>query len=219
MAKRGLRVLVADDDRDLVVSLMALLRDEGHEVLAVHHGGDVVETVGDFAPDVLLTRHRPAAAKRLRDRERVARALWQRAAGGSRHHRAHRARRPAARRDGRLRPPVHQACRAQGTARRLGVAGSLTPAARPAARRIELPRPHELPRRRGHRRHLHRLRGARPQAGASPPPRRSSTPRDFRRRHARTRCASPAERLGLSFEQFCREVAVLTHGTTVGTNA
>jgi N-methylhydantoinase A len=28
-----------------------------------------------------------------------------------------------------------------------------------------------------------------------------------------------AERLGLSFEAFCREVAVLTHGTTVGTNA
>src|SRR6266496_4274484 len=28
-----------------------------------------------------------------------------------------------------------------------------------------------------------------------------------------------AERLGLSFEQFCREIAVLTHGTTVGTNA
>jgi N-methylhydantoinase A len=28
-----------------------------------------------------------------------------------------------------------------------------------------------------------------------------------------------AERLGLSFEQFCRRVAVLTHGTTVGTNA
>jgi N-methylhydantoinase A len=28
-----------------------------------------------------------------------------------------------------------------------------------------------------------------------------------------------AERLGLPFEQFCRSVAVLTHGTTVGTNA
>src|SRR5207302_8923537 len=27
-----------------------------------------------------------------------------------------------------------------------------------------------------------------------------------------------AERLGLSFERFCRDVAVLTHGTTVGTN-
>src|SRR4029450_10506064 len=28
-----------------------------------------------------------------------------------------------------------------------------------------------------------------------------------------------AERLGLSFEAFCARVAVLTHGTTVGTNA
>src|SRR5438045_8343265 len=28
-----------------------------------------------------------------------------------------------------------------------------------------------------------------------------------------------AERLGLSFEQFCRDVAALTHGTTVATNA
>jgi DNA-binding response OmpR family regulator len=54
MEKRRLRVLVADDDHDLVLSLMMLLRGEGHEVLGVHHGGDVVETVGDFAPDVLL---------------------------------------------------------------------------------------------------------------------------------------------------------------------
>jgi DNA-binding response OmpR family regulator len=54
MEKRKLRVLVADDDHDLVLSLTMLLRDEGHEVLGVHHGGDVVETVGDFAPDVLL---------------------------------------------------------------------------------------------------------------------------------------------------------------------
>jgi N-methylhydantoinase A len=28
-----------------------------------------------------------------------------------------------------------------------------------------------------------------------------------------------AERLGISFERFCRDIAVLTHGTTVGTNA
>jgi len=54
MEKRRLRVLVADDDHDMVLSLTVLLRDEGHEVLGVHHGGDVVETVGDFAPDVLL---------------------------------------------------------------------------------------------------------------------------------------------------------------------
>ena len=45
----------------------------------------------------------------------------------------------------------------------------------------------------------------------------SSTPRDFAEGMlAAMRVA--AERLGLSFEQFCREVAVLTHGTTVGTN-
>lgn len=54
VALRKLRVLVADDDHDLVLSLAILLRAEGHDVLGVHHGGDVVETVGDFAPDVLL---------------------------------------------------------------------------------------------------------------------------------------------------------------------
>jgi DNA-binding response OmpR family regulator len=54
MDKRRLRVLVADDDHDLVLSLTVLLRGEGHEVLGIHHGGDVVDTVADFAPDVLL---------------------------------------------------------------------------------------------------------------------------------------------------------------------
>src|SRR5262245_11732004 len=54
MAQRKLRVLVADDDPDMVQSLTALLRAEGHHALGVHHGADVVETVGDFAPDALL---------------------------------------------------------------------------------------------------------------------------------------------------------------------
>ena len=46
----------------------------------------------------------------------------------------------------------------------------------------------------------------------------SSTPRDFAEGMlAAMRVA--AERLELSFEEFCREVEVLTHGTTVGTNA
>jgi N-methylhydantoinase A len=46
----------------------------------------------------------------------------------------------------------------------------------------------------------------------------SSTPRDFAEGMlAAMRVA--AERLGLSFEQFCGDIAVLTHGTTVGTNA
>lgn len=54
MSSRKLRVLVADDDHDLVLSLTALLRSEGYETFGVHHGGDVVETVGEFAPDALL---------------------------------------------------------------------------------------------------------------------------------------------------------------------
>jgi len=46
----------------------------------------------------------------------------------------------------------------------------------------------------------------------------SSTPRDFAEGMlAAMRVA--AERLGVSFERFCGDIAVLTHGTTVGTNA
>lgn len=51
---RKFRVLVADDDHDLVLSLTTLLRAEGYETLGVHHGGDVVETVAEFSPDALL---------------------------------------------------------------------------------------------------------------------------------------------------------------------
>ncbi len=54
MGNRKLRVLVADDDYDLVASLSTLLRDQGYEVRGVHHGGDVVESVAEFAPDALL---------------------------------------------------------------------------------------------------------------------------------------------------------------------
>jgi DNA-binding response OmpR family regulator len=51
---RKIRVLVADDDHDMVLSLSALLLAEGYDVLGVHHGGDVVDTVAEFGPDVLL---------------------------------------------------------------------------------------------------------------------------------------------------------------------
>ncbi len=55
-------------------------------------------------------------------------------------------------------------------------------------------------------------RGGRITATKSP-----STPQDFAEGMlAAMRLA--ADRLGLSFERFCRDVAVLTHGTTVGTN-
>jgi CheY-like chemotaxis protein len=51
---RRLRVLIAEDDRDTVASLEALLQDEGHEAVSVYHGGDVKIVVAMFRPDVVL---------------------------------------------------------------------------------------------------------------------------------------------------------------------
>lgn len=54
IATQKLRVLVADDDRDAVGSLLELLRDEGHEARGVYTGLDVLDSVRDFAPDAVL---------------------------------------------------------------------------------------------------------------------------------------------------------------------
>src|SRR5918995_3240963 len=48
------RILVADDDKDAVLSLTMLLREEGYEVRGVHLGADVLQAVFNFAPDVVL---------------------------------------------------------------------------------------------------------------------------------------------------------------------
>ena len=48
------RILVADDDQDTVLSLTALLRDEGYAVRGVHRGAEVLDAVFNFAPDVVL---------------------------------------------------------------------------------------------------------------------------------------------------------------------
>jgi CheY-like chemotaxis protein len=48
------RILVADDDKDAVLSLSMLLREEGYEVRGVHLGSDVLQAVFNFAPDVVL---------------------------------------------------------------------------------------------------------------------------------------------------------------------
>jgi CheY-like chemotaxis protein len=37
-APRSLRILVCDDDRDTALTLVTILRDEGHEATAVHSG-------------------------------------------------------------------------------------------------------------------------------------------------------------------------------------
>jgi CheY-like chemotaxis protein len=48
------RILVADDDTDAVLSLTALLREEGYQVRGVHRGAEVLDAVFNFAPDVVL---------------------------------------------------------------------------------------------------------------------------------------------------------------------
>jgi DNA-binding response OmpR family regulator len=52
--RRQLRVLIADDERDTVMTLMELLRDEGHETRGLHKGSDVMAAVKVFDPDVVL---------------------------------------------------------------------------------------------------------------------------------------------------------------------
>lgn len=57
---RSLRILVADDDRDTVVTLMMVLRHEGHETRGIHKGAEVPRLVSEFAPDtVILDIHMP----------------------------------------------------------------------------------------------------------------------------------------------------------------
>jgi DNA-binding response OmpR family regulator len=51
---RALRIVVADDDRDATLTLMMLLREEGHDVRAVHSGRHVMSAVIDFDPEVVM---------------------------------------------------------------------------------------------------------------------------------------------------------------------
>lgn len=51
---RPLRIIVADDDPDTVLTLMMILRDEGHEVRGVSTGRQALALASDFEPDVVL---------------------------------------------------------------------------------------------------------------------------------------------------------------------
>jgi CheY-like chemotaxis protein len=53
-ARRRLRVLIADDERDTVATLAAILEDEGHEVREVFRGSEVLRLAQAFDPDVAL---------------------------------------------------------------------------------------------------------------------------------------------------------------------
>src|SRR5438132_8468026 len=48
------RVLVVDDNRDIVLTTMALLRLEGHESKPCYDGSEVYDCVREFDPDVVL---------------------------------------------------------------------------------------------------------------------------------------------------------------------
>ena len=52
--RRSLRILLADDNRDEVLMLQVLLRDEGHDVHSCLRGDEVLELVRLLRPDVLL---------------------------------------------------------------------------------------------------------------------------------------------------------------------
>jgi CheY-like chemotaxis protein len=50
----GMRVLIADDERDTLMTLGILLRSEGFDVHAVHGGAEVPNAVREFRPQVVL---------------------------------------------------------------------------------------------------------------------------------------------------------------------
>jgi DNA-binding response OmpR family regulator len=53
-ASRALRIVVVDDERDTVLTLMTLLQDEGHAVEGVYRARDAARTVEGFDADVVL---------------------------------------------------------------------------------------------------------------------------------------------------------------------
>src|SRR5947207_8462723 len=51
---RALRILIVDDDRDAVVTLSALLQEDGHEVIQAYSGAGVLSLVRSGEPDAVL---------------------------------------------------------------------------------------------------------------------------------------------------------------------
>ena len=51
---RALRIIVADDEADSVIALKLLLNDEGHDVIGLSKGAEVMRMVEEFRPDVVV---------------------------------------------------------------------------------------------------------------------------------------------------------------------
>ena len=52
--RRTMHVLVVDDVRDTVVSLLAVLRHEGYEAMGVYNGRAAIQVLEEFQPDAVL---------------------------------------------------------------------------------------------------------------------------------------------------------------------
>ena len=53
-AQRTIKIVVADDDRDTVLSLRMLLETENYQVMGVYDAHAVFQTVREFEPDAVL---------------------------------------------------------------------------------------------------------------------------------------------------------------------
>lgn len=50
----GKKILICDDDRDIVEVTSLILRDDGYEVKAVYSSDNIVEEVKDYEPNLIL---------------------------------------------------------------------------------------------------------------------------------------------------------------------
>ena len=50
----GKKILIVDDEPNIVVSLEFLMRQKGYEVKVATNGEDALAAVGEFAPDLIL---------------------------------------------------------------------------------------------------------------------------------------------------------------------
>jgi CheY-like chemotaxis protein len=53
-SRRALRIIVADDEKDTVVTLEAILVDEGHSVFGVYQGSEAIAQARRHKPDALI---------------------------------------------------------------------------------------------------------------------------------------------------------------------
>jgi DNA-binding response OmpR family regulator len=50
----GKKILIADDEPNIVVSLEFLMKQRGYQVKVVHDGEEALQAIGAFAPDLVL---------------------------------------------------------------------------------------------------------------------------------------------------------------------